>query len=64
METIVCSRSRASQVQSLSLEIPIIPVPFHVSQQSAGRVAEMLAGSRGGATARDNGLLALKGVLA
>ena len=62
--TIVCSRSRASQVQNLGLEIPIIPVPFHVSQQSAGRVAEMLAGSRGEAKPRDNGLLALKGVLA
>jgi DNA-binding transcriptional regulator YhcF (GntR family) len=64
VETIVSSRSCASQVQSLKLEIPIIPLPFHVSQQSAGRVAEILANSWGGATPRDNGLLTLKGVLA
>jgi GntR family transcriptional regulator len=61
---IVCSRSRAAQVQSLRLKIPIIPLPFHVSQQSAGRVAEILSGSRGEATPRQNGPLALKGVLA
>jgi DNA-binding transcriptional regulator YhcF (GntR family) len=47
VEAIVCSRSRASQVQRLRLEIPIIPLPFHVSQQSAGRVAEILAVSWG-----------------
>ena len=62
VDAIVCSRSRAAQVQSLNLAISVIPLPFHVSQQSASRVGEILVGFRGGASPRDNGALAAKGV--
>lgn len=57
VETIVCSRSCASQVQALNLGVPIIPLPFHVSQQSAGRVSEVLAGSPGKVLPGGNGRL-------
>ncbi|MGH2618201.1 MAG: hypothetical protein ACRDJC_23480, partial [Thermomicrobiales bacterium] len=64
VDTIVCSRSRTSQVQSLNVGVPIIPLPFHVSQQSASRVLEILAGSRGAVAPHHNGSLAATGVLA
>ncbi len=62
VDTIVCSRSRASQVHGLNLGVPVIPLPFHVSQQSAGRVLEILADSREAAALHDNGLHAETGV--
>jgi len=63
VETIVCSRSRTSQVRSLNLRIPTNSLPFHVSQQSAGRIADALVGFHEDAVrSRDGQLLAAKGV--
>jgi DNA-binding transcriptional regulator YhcF (GntR family) len=63
VETIVCSRSRTAQVRSLNLRVPAIPLPFHVSQQSAGRIADVLAGIHSAVPSHD-GHQAVKGVSA
>jgi GntR family transcriptional regulator len=39
---LVCSRSRSHQIDSLNLKIPMIVLPFHVSQQSSTRIIETL----------------------
>jgi DNA-binding transcriptional regulator YhcF (GntR family) len=43
MDVFVCSRSRFEQVAALSLPQPAIELRFHVSSQSASRVAEALS---------------------
>jgi DNA-binding transcriptional regulator YhcF (GntR family) len=42
VDYLVCSRSRAQQIQALALSTPVIVMPFHVSQQSVSRVVEIL----------------------
>jgi DNA-binding transcriptional regulator YhcF (GntR family) len=47
MDVLVCSRSRFGQVLGLALPRPAIELQFHVSPQSAARVAEALSCQRG-----------------
>jgi DNA-binding transcriptional regulator YhcF (GntR family) len=42
VDVIVCNRSRAGQVGSLGLTIPVIELRFHVSRQSMARVTDAL----------------------
>lgn len=42
VDAIVCSRSRAKQVRSLHLSVPVIELSFHISRQSANRILEAL----------------------
>ena len=46
MDVFVCSRSRFAQVLALALPQPAIELQFHVSPQSAARVAEALSSQR------------------
>jgi hypothetical protein len=47
VDAFVCSRSRYGQVLALNLPRPAIELLFHVSPQSAARVAEALTSARG-----------------
>lgn len=42
VDYIVCNRSRAAQVKSLGLAVPILELRFHVSRQSIARVTDAL----------------------
>lgn len=46
VDAFLCSRSRFEQVARLRLPRPVIELRFHVSRQSAARVAEALIGPR------------------
>jgi GntR family transcriptional regulator len=46
VDAFVCSRSRLGQVRALGLPQPVIELKFHVSSQSAARVAEALSQPR------------------
>lgn len=41
-DAVVCSLSRARQVKALPLPVPVIVLTFHISQQSATKIAEAL----------------------
>ena len=45
-DVVICSRSRASQVQALKLGLPVIVLPFHISQPSASKIVEALTEPR------------------
>jgi DNA-binding transcriptional regulator YhcF (GntR family) len=45
-DVVICSRSRAGQVQALNLPLPVIVLPFHISQPSAGKIVEALTEPR------------------
>lgn len=42
VDIIVCSRSRATQVRSLDLPVPVVEISFHISKQSVHRITEAL----------------------
>lgn len=47
VDVIVTSRSRASQFRRLNLATPLIELSFHISRESANRVADVLLGPVG-----------------
>jgi GntR family transcriptional regulator len=47
VDCIVCSRSWADRLASLRLPVPVIELGFHISQQSALRIMDLLTGRPG-----------------